>query len=72
MAIFAPAGTPPEIVDKLNREIKAVMQSADIAPALKRFGYQVMTKTPAEAVAFHESELRRMPPILRAAGITAQ
>ena len=72
MAIFAPAGTPPAIIDKLNRETNAVMQSAEIAPALKRFGYQTMIKTPAEFAAFHETELRRMPPILRAAGITAQ
>jgi tripartite-type tricarboxylate transporter receptor subunit TctC len=72
MAIFAPAGTPPAIVDKLNRETNAAMQSAEIAPALKRFGYQTMIKTPAEFAAFHESELRRMPPVLRAAGITAQ
>jgi tripartite-type tricarboxylate transporter receptor subunit TctC len=72
MAIFAPAGTPPAIVDKLNRETNAVMQSAEIAPALKRFGYQTMIKSPAEFAEFHESELRRMPPILRSAGITAQ
>ena len=72
MAIFAPAGTPSPIVDKLNREINAVMQSAEIAPALKRFGYQTKITTPAEFAAFHESELKRMPPILRAAGISAQ
>jgi tripartite-type tricarboxylate transporter receptor subunit TctC len=72
MAIFAPAGTPSAIVDRLNREINAVMQSADFAPALKRFGYQTLIKTPAEFAAFHESELQRMPPVLRAAGIAAQ
>jgi tripartite-type tricarboxylate transporter receptor subunit TctC len=72
MAIFAPAGTPPAIVDRLNREINATMQSAEMGPVLKRFGYQIKITTPAEFAAFHESELRRMPPILRAAGITAQ
>jgi len=72
MAIFAPAGTPAAIVDKLNREISATMQSAEIAPTLKRFGYEIKITTPAEFAAFHEAELRRMPPILRAAGITAQ
>ena len=72
MAIFAPAGTPSAIVDRLNREINAVMQSADFAPALKRFGYQTLIKTPAEFAAFHESELQRMPPVLRAAGSAAQ
>ena len=45
---------------------------AIFAPALKRFGYQTLIKTPAEFAAFHESELQRMPPVLRAAGIAAQ
>jgi tripartite-type tricarboxylate transporter receptor subunit TctC len=72
MGVFAPAGTPAAIVDKLNREIGIMMNSAEMAPVLKRFGYEAMTKTPAEFAAFHDAELKRMPPILRAAGITAQ
>jgi tripartite-type tricarboxylate transporter receptor subunit TctC len=72
MGVFAPAGTPSAIVDKLNREIGAMMHSAEMVPVLKRFGYEAMTKTPAEFAAFHEAELKRMPPILKAAGITAQ
>jgi tripartite-type tricarboxylate transporter receptor subunit TctC len=72
MGVFAPARTPPAIVDKLNREIGVMMHSAEIAPVLKRFGYDPMTKTPAEFAAFHEAELKRMPPILRAAGIQPQ
>jgi tripartite-type tricarboxylate transporter receptor subunit TctC len=72
MGVFAPAGTPSAIVDKLNREIGVMMHSAEMAPVLRRFGYEPMTKTPEEFAAFHEAELKRMPPILKAAGITAQ
>jgi tripartite-type tricarboxylate transporter receptor subunit TctC len=72
MGVFAPAGTPSAIVDKLNREIGLMMHSAEMAPVLRRFGYEPMTKTPEEFAAFHEAELKRMPPILKAAGITAQ
>jgi tripartite-type tricarboxylate transporter receptor subunit TctC len=43
-----------------------------MAPVLRRFGYEPMTKTPEEFAVFHEAELKRMPPILKAAGITAQ
>src|SRR6185312_12741987 len=54
MGIF----TPPAIVDKLNREINAVMQSAEMAPSLKRFGYDAKIATPAEFETFFAGELR--------------
>jgi tripartite-type tricarboxylate transporter receptor subunit TctC len=72
MGIFAPAGTPSEIVDRLNREVNAVMQSADMAPALARFGYDVKTTTPAEFAEFFAAELRKWPPILTASGLKPQ
>lgn len=72
MGIFAPAGTPAAIVDKLNREINATMQSAEMAPTLKRFGYEAKIAKPAEFATFFAAELRKWPPILRAAGIKPQ
>lgn len=72
MGIFAPAGTPSAIVDKLNREVNAVMQSAEMAPALKRFGYQTKITTPAEFATFFAAELRKWPPRLRAVGLKPQ
>jgi tripartite-type tricarboxylate transporter receptor subunit TctC len=72
MGMFAPAGTPRTIVDKLNREISAVMQSDDIKPALRRFGYEAKVSTPAEFAAFFADELKKWPPILKASGITPQ
>jgi tripartite-type tricarboxylate transporter receptor subunit TctC len=72
MGIFAPAGTPQPIVDRLNGEINAVLRSAEMAPALKRFGYDLKISTPAEFAAFFTAELQRWPPVLRATGIKPQ
>jgi tripartite-type tricarboxylate transporter receptor subunit TctC len=72
MGIFAPAGTPSAVVDKLNREINAVLRSPDMEPALTRFGYEAKITNPAEFQAFFAAELRKWPSILRATGIKPQ
>jgi tripartite-type tricarboxylate transporter receptor subunit TctC len=69
MGLFAPAGTPAAIVSRLNREMNATMSSAEMAPTLKRFGYEAKIVTPEEFKTFFEAELRKWPPILKAAGI---
>ncbi len=59
MGVFAPAGTPAAVVEKLNRDINAVMQSAEMAPALQRFGYQAKVMSPAEFATFFADELKK-------------
>jgi tripartite-type tricarboxylate transporter receptor subunit TctC len=49
-----------------------VLRSAEMAPALKRFGYDLKISTPAEFAAFFTAELQRWPPVLRATGIKPQ
>ena len=72
MGIFAPAGTPQAIVDRINRDVNEVLKSADMAPSLKRFGYEAKISTPAEFAQFFAGELRKWPPLLRAAGMKPQ
>ena len=72
MGLFAPKDTPSAIVARLNREMNAVLTSGDMAPTLKRFGYEAKTTTPDEFKAFFAAELRKWPPILKAAGIKPQ
>ena len=72
MAIFAPAGTASAIVERLNREVNDVLKSAEMAPTLKRFGYEAKITTPAEFAAFFAAELRKYPPLLIAAGLKAE
>jgi tripartite-type tricarboxylate transporter receptor subunit TctC len=72
MGILAPAGTPTAIVDKLNGDVNAVLKSEAMAPALKRFGYEAKTTTPAGFATFFAAELQKWPPILKATGIKPQ
>jgi tripartite-type tricarboxylate transporter receptor subunit TctC len=72
MGVLAPAGTPAPIVGKLNGDINAVLKSEELAPALKRFGYEAKITTPAEFATFFAGELQKWPPILKATGIKPQ
>jgi tripartite-type tricarboxylate transporter receptor subunit TctC len=72
MGMFAPAGTPSAVIDKLNQVIADMMRSPDMEPALKRFGYQTKLTTPGEFQTFFAAELKKWPPILRATGIKPQ
>ena len=72
MGLFAPVGTPPAIVDRLNREMAEVLKSVEMAPVMKRFGYEAKITTPEEFKVFFADELRKWPPILKAAGIKPQ
>jgi tripartite-type tricarboxylate transporter receptor subunit TctC len=72
MGIFAPAGTPATIVDRLNREVNAVLASPEMAPTLTQFGYETKITTPAEFATFFAAELRKWPPILTGVGLKAQ
>ena len=72
MGIMAPAGTPAAIVEKINREVNATLKSEEMAPALKRFGYEAKITTPSEFDAFFAAELKKWPPILKATGLKPQ
>jgi tripartite-type tricarboxylate transporter receptor subunit TctC len=46
--VFAPAGTPPAVVDALNRDIVAAVASADIARLYAQFNYEALTPSARE------------------------
>lgn len=48
-AVWAPAGTPAAIVDKLNREINDIVRLPDFAPLLREDGGVAQALTPAQA-----------------------
>ncbi len=68
---FAPAKTPPEIVDKLNREINAVMKDPDTVKRFADQGADVVTGTPQEFGDFVKAELAKWSAVIKAAKITA-
>jgi tripartite-type tricarboxylate transporter receptor subunit TctC len=65
--VLTTAGTPAEIIAKLNREIVAVLALPDVKEKLKTEGAEVMPSTPDEFGALIVSEIDRLGKIARAA-----
>lgn len=68
IALFAPAGTSPEIVKRWNAEVHRVMQSPDIRARLPGEGARFMPNTPEQFGAFVKSEIAKWAPVVRASG----
>ena len=71
-AIWAPAGTPPEIVRKLNEEINLILQTPEITERLGNVGAEVMGGTVEAFTAFHGKEFERWTAFIKATGIKAE
>lgn len=56
LALIGPAGLPAEVVERLNREVNAILKSDGFAALLTRDGIVARTSTPAETRQFVESE----------------
>ena len=67
--IGAPAGTPADIVDKLNREINAVLADPALRAKLAEFGAIVMTGSPADFKAFIATEIEKWSKVVKFANI---
>ena len=68
--LFAPTGTPPEVVERINADVNAVMKEPAVRDALAKQGLIVGGGTPAEFKAFIDSEGRKWGAIIRKVGIT--
>ncbi len=68
IALFAPAGTPPDIVKRWNAEVNRIMQSPDIQARLPGEGARFMPNTPEQFAAFVKSEIAKWAPVVKASG----
>lgn len=66
---FAPANTAPAIVDRLNRELRAIVKMPDVRERLAILGLEPVGSTPAEHLAHLKAELTRWTPVVKAAGL---
>jgi tripartite-type tricarboxylate transporter receptor subunit TctC len=64
----APAGTPREVVERLNREINAVMRSEQVKPRIEAAGWDVAGGTPEAFASFMDAERRRWQPVIARSG----
>jgi tripartite-type tricarboxylate transporter receptor subunit TctC len=70
--IVVPKGTPPEIVEKLNKEINAALADAKLKERLADLGCAVFAGSPADFGKFIVDETEKWAKVIRAAGIKAE
>jgi tripartite-type tricarboxylate transporter receptor subunit TctC len=69
--IFAPAGTPKEIVQRLNTEIAAIIKMPDVAKRLEDLGLDASGMSSDAFAAFQKSEIAKWARVIKAANISA-
>ena len=72
LGIMAPAGTPKEIVERLNAEIARIVAKPLVKEVWARQGAVPMTMTPAEFGAFIKSDIDKWAGVIQRAGIKMQ
>src|SRR5512139_1776261 len=70
--VFAPRGTPPAVVAKLNKVLNDSLQEEEVKKRLATVGVVVKGSTPEEFGAFMASEHKRWDAVREAAGIPLQ
>ncbi|MGB6566808.1 MAG: tripartite tricarboxylate transporter substrate-binding protein [Xanthobacteraceae bacterium] len=72
---FAPKGTPPEAIAKLNGAMVTALSDPALRAKFANFGLDVASReqqTPQGLAAFHEAEIKKWWPIIKAAGIRGE
>ena len=68
--ILAPKGTPRATIDRLNKEINAVISSPEVLARFTDLGLDVLElSTPESAAQFVKNETLKWAPVIRAAGL---
>jgi tripartite-type tricarboxylate transporter receptor subunit TctC len=71
-ALFAPAGTPPAIVDRLAAESAKILARSEVRERFAVMGIQVAPQSPAELRKFQQSELEKWARLAKAANIVPE
>jgi tripartite-type tricarboxylate transporter receptor subunit TctC len=69
IGLFAPAGTPADIVARINAETQKIMTSPEVQKRLEAEGAKFMPTTPQQFAAFQREELEKWGRIIREANI---
>lgn len=69
--IFAPAGTPPQLVDKLSQQIRAVLANEDLIREFGKVGITVKSSTPQVFAAYVQEETVKWAKVVKASGAKA-
>jgi tripartite-type tricarboxylate transporter receptor subunit TctC len=70
--LFAPAGTPAEIITRLNAETRKIVENPQIKAQIAQIGFEVFGSTPEELGEFVKNQLVRTSQMVKDAGIEAE
>ena len=70
-SLSGPAGIAPEIVSRLNAEVRRALWAPEVRERLRPEGIEPGDLDPGQFAAFVAAELKRWGPIVRASGSTA-
>ena len=68
-ALYAPHGTPKEIVDRLNAEVMKVLAEPEARQKLLSLGFEPAGGTPDQLAAIEKTERAKWGPLIKAAGL---
>lgn len=69
VGFLAPAGTPKAVVDKLNREIVAIVREPAMTARMLELGFEIVASTPAEFEQTMKTDQERYGVVVRKAGV---
>ena len=70
-AVWAPAGTPKDVLDKLSAEITRIVQSPEYKVRMAEQGSEAVGSSPAELAVFQKAEIEKYRQIAQQANIKA-
>ena len=69
IALFAPAGTPPAVIGRINSELVKFMSRPETKAQFRTMGRNAVTTTPDELSALVRSDTTRWANVIRSAGL---
>jgi tripartite-type tricarboxylate transporter receptor subunit TctC len=69
--LLVPAGTPKEVVARLNAETVKLLKLPEVKERLDSAGFEVLVSTPEEYAAFTRNEIEKWAKVVKASGARA-
>ena len=70
--LMAPAGTPPEVVNKISTDTAAILKDPAVREQLVGMGLEVVGSTPAQFAQYVKTESEKWRKVIRDAGVKAE